>query len=75
VDKDTIKVTEDPLKPEKAVTVARADVAKMDPIDVSPMPTDLLNVLNKNEILDLLAFILSDKHPARTAAAVHAHAH
>jgi len=63
-----LSVLEDPLKPDTAVAVNRANVTSMDPIDVSPMPTDLLNTLHKNEILDLLAYLLSGPAPSRTAA-------
>lgn len=55
----TLNILADPLKPETAVTLQRSDIKTMDLIDISPMPTDLLITLNKNEIWDLLAFLLS----------------
>ncbi len=68
LDGGRVQVIEDPLKPEAAVIVSRADIEKMDPIAVSPMPTDLLNTLNKNEIMDLLAYLIAGTSPARTAS-------
>ena len=58
-DDDTMKILDNPLKPETAITVRMSDVKKTDPIDISPMPTDLLITLEKEEIWDLLAFVLS----------------
>jgi putative heme-binding domain-containing protein len=41
------------------VEVAKADVQTQAPSKVSPMPEGLINVLNQEEILDLLAFLQS----------------
>ena len=56
-DQKLVLVT-NPLTGEKA-EVAKADVESRAPSKVSPMPEGLLNVLTKEEILDLLAFIES----------------
>ena len=39
--------------------IARKDVEKREPSKVSPMPEGLVNILTKNEILDMLAYIES----------------
>ena len=50
----------------KIVTVKRSDVESMQPSPVSLMPADLLKPLNRDEVLDLLAYLLSrgDKRAA-----------
>ncbi len=68
LDGGRLSVLENPLKPDTAVILNRAEVTALDPIAVSPMPTDLLNTLHKNEILDLLAFLIAGPAPARTAS-------
>lgn len=62
-DDKTVTLLENPLEPESAVTVKKADIKEKDLIDVSPMPTDLLITLNKEEIWDLLAFLISGNNP------------
>lgn len=44
---------------EKPVTVPKDEVIEMTPSKVSQMPEDLLNKLNKEEIRDLVAYVLS----------------
>jgi hypothetical protein len=39
--------------------VQRKEVKSMGPSTVSPMPPGLLNMMEKEEIMDLLAYILS----------------
>ena len=56
----------DQLKPDK-VTVKKADVERRVPSNLSPMPDGLVNVLNQEEILDMLAYVESGgrrDHPA-----------
>ena len=63
----TVTVLDNPLTPETAITVKRSDIKVIDPIAISPMPTDLLITLNKTEIWDLVAYVLSgddEKHAA-----------
>ncbi|MCB9878324.1 MAG: DUF1080 domain-containing protein [Planctomycetes bacterium] len=43
----------------KPVRVAVADVQKVEPSPLSPMPTDLIDRLSADEVKDLLAFLLS----------------
>jgi putative heme-binding domain-containing protein len=61
-----LRLTPDLLSPEKIVTFAKLDVEQSKASKVSPMPTGMLDTLNKDEILDLLAYILAAgdaKHP------------
>jgi putative heme-binding domain-containing protein len=44
---------------QKRVEILKADIEKRTPSKVSPMPEGLVNVLSKEEILDLLAYIES----------------
>jgi len=63
---DKLVLSPDQRKPEK-VTVNKKDVERRVPSQLSPMPSDLVNVLTKDEILDLLAYIESGgkrDHPA-----------
>jgi putative heme-binding domain-containing protein len=63
---DKLVLSPDQRKPEK-VTVNKKDIDRRVPSQLSPMPSDLVNVLTKDEILDLLAYIESGgkrDHPA-----------
>ncbi len=56
---DTVRVNTDPTDPNQQVGVDRKLVKSMEPSKVSPMPEGLLNMLNQEEILDLVAYVLS----------------
>jgi hypothetical protein len=58
-DGETIQLAENLAEPTKTITIKKADISRVTPSDVSPMPTGLLVMLTKDEILDLLAYILS----------------
>ena len=47
----------------KIATIAAEDVEEVTPSPVSLMPADLLDTLNENEVLDLLAYLLSRGNP------------
>jgi len=59
-----IAVNTDMQDPNAIVTVNRDDVESMMPSTTSMMPSGLLNTLNEDELLDLMAFLLSrgDSH-------------
>ena len=64
---DHLVVVPNPLKPEEKVTVKRSDIKSFGPSKLSPMPQALVNVLTKDEILDLVALLESGgnkSHPA-----------
>lgn len=56
---DTLNIAENMLAPGDFTNVKRGDIAKIEPSKVSPMPEDLLDTLNREEVLDLVAFLMS----------------
>ena len=56
---DRITLNTDLYNPNQRTSVQRKEVESMGPSPVSPMPPGLLNMMKKEEILDLLAYILS----------------
>jgi len=56
---DTIQLAENLSEPDKTITIKKADISRVTPSDVSPMPTGLLVTLSKEEVLDLLAYLIS----------------
>jgi putative heme-binding domain-containing protein len=64
---DKLIVLANPLKPAETTTVLKADIKSVGLSKLSPMPTGLVNVLTKDEILDLVALLESGgnkSHPA-----------
>jgi putative heme-binding domain-containing protein len=57
--KDGMRVNTDMFDPNKLTSVKPDEVKSIEPYKVSPMPEGLLNVLKEDEILDLMAFLLS----------------
>jgi putative heme-binding domain-containing protein len=60
---DYVVVNEDPSDPNQRVTLDRKEVKSIEHSKVSTMPPMLLSRLNKDEILDLLAYVLSGGNP------------
>lgn len=56
-------IVTDPEDSTKVVEVAKADVDSQKPSPVSLMPDKLIHPLNENEVLDLLAYLLSRGDP------------
>ena len=56
---DQLTLIPDSLKPDAKITVKKSDVTQRAASKLSPMPAELANVLSKEDILDLLAFIES----------------
>jgi putative heme-binding domain-containing protein len=56
---DTLSVNVDMLNPNGQVNVKRQDIDKMQPSKLSMMPNGLLDTLQEDESLDLMAFLLS----------------
>jgi putative heme-binding domain-containing protein len=56
---DTVSLNTDVSDPNQRVTVNRKEIKSMGPSKVSPMPVGLLNMLKQDEILDLVAYVLS----------------
>jgi putative heme-binding domain-containing protein len=64
---DRVTLNTDMFDPNQRVNVNRPDVASIGPSTVSPMPPGLLNMMQKEEVMDLVAYILSGgdrKHEA-----------
>ncbi|WP_422927171.1 c-type cytochrome [Singulisphaera sp. PoT] len=57
--KDSITILVDPEDSTKIVVIPRGEIDEMTPSKVSLMPEKLLNNLNKDEVLDLLSYVLS----------------
>jgi putative heme-binding domain-containing protein len=62
-DEKVLKLAENPLMPDQVTEVKPADIKARGKYPVSAMPPALLNNLNEEEVLDLLAYILSGGNP------------
>ncbi|HYR58980.1 MAG TPA: heme-binding protein, partial [Chthoniobacteraceae bacterium] len=60
---DRVSVNTDPTNPNQQVSVDRKLVTKIEPSKVSLMPPGLLNILTRDEALDLVAYVLSGGDP------------
>ena len=60
---DSITLLVDPEDSTKLVTIKKSDIEAQELSPVSLMPKDLLKPLNRNEVLDLLAYLLSRGNP------------
>ncbi len=56
---ESIMIMEDMTAPGDFTTVKRSEIATLEPSKISPMPEGLLNTLHQDEILDMMAFLLS----------------
>jgi hypothetical protein len=56
---DGVTLNTDLTDPNQRVNVDRKEVKSIELSKVSPMPPMLLNMLKKEEVLDLLAYVLS----------------
>lgn len=56
---DTYKIITDLMAPGEMTTIKTNDIASTEPTPVSMMPPGLLNMLEDDDVLDLLAYILS----------------
>jgi len=59
----TVTVLTDPEDATKVVEIERSNIEAIDPAPLSLMPKDLINVLNEQELLDLLAYLMSRGNP------------
>ena len=60
---DRVTVNTDMFNPNQRVNVKRQEVESIEPSKVSPMPPGLLNLMQEDEVMDLLAYILSSGNP------------
>jgi putative heme-binding domain-containing protein len=63
---DRLVIQPDPLKPER-VEVLKADLDSRTPSKVSPMPAGLVDVLSRDEVLDLIAYLESTGNKGHAA--------
>jgi len=54
-----LHISVNPLDPDQVTIVKNSDVKSVEPSPISPMPPALINILNKEELLDLFAYIKS----------------
>jgi putative heme-binding domain-containing protein len=66
-EEETLHLAENLQEPGKTVAVRKADIERMVPSDLSPMPSGLLSILEREEILDLVAFIAAQGNPDHPA--------
>jgi putative heme-binding domain-containing protein len=62
-EKGKLMVMTSPLAPDDLTPVNSADVKGRKPFNISMMPPGLINTLNKDELLDLLAYLMSGGNP------------
>ena len=55
---ERIAIQVNPLSNDR-ITIKKSDIVKREPAKLSAMPEGLVNILTKDEILDLLAYIES----------------
>ena len=60
---DRVTVNTDMFNPNQRVNINRPEVESIEPSKVSPMPPGLLNLMQEDEVMDLLAYILSSGNP------------
>lgn len=60
---DEIHITNDLLNPEKKVVVKADNVADIDDSPISSMPDGLIDALSRDEVLDLIAYVISQDDP------------
>ena len=61
---DTLTLNTDLTDPNLRVEIDRKKIEELEPSKTSPMPVNLLALLTKDEILDLLAYVLSGGDPS-----------
>ena len=54
-----LHISVNPLDPDQVTIVKRSAVKSVKPSPISPMPPALINILNRDELLDLFAYIKS----------------
>lgn len=68
----TLRIVPDPLRPSMSVEIPKQDIEESVVTGTSPMPQGLLNTLTRDDILDLLAYLVTAgdrQHPAFRASA------
>jgi putative heme-binding domain-containing protein len=63
-DGEVTRIAENLMRPGESVAVPNATIRRERPVPVSTMPSGLADVLNADELLDLLAYLVSGAGPA-----------
>ncbi|MEM7380745.1 MAG: c-type cytochrome, partial [Bacteroidota bacterium] len=58
-DTDSVQIAPNPFNPAYSVSLTKSEISKRELSPISPMPSGLLNRLNKEEIADLFTYLLS----------------
>ncbi len=66
---DLFHLAENLQEPGRTVSFRKDEIVRMTPSDLSPMPSGLLVMLTRDEILDLLAYLVSKGDPKHKAFA------
>ena len=66
-DGEGITIAESLHKPDETVWLGLDEIVETTPLDVSPMPSGLLVILSREEILDLVAYIAANGDEGNTA--------
>ncbi|HEV3343256.1 MAG TPA: hypothetical protein VG125_22990 [Pirellulales bacterium] len=61
----SLTVATNPLEPAQVVKIEQSEIVARTSSLLSPMPSGLLNTLTKDEILDLLAYLVADGNESR----------
>lgn len=56
---DSLSINSDMYDPDSTIRIRRGEIEEMEPSPVSMMPEGLLNSLNRDEVLDLVAYLMS----------------
>ncbi len=70
---DSLKLIDNPSAPDKITVVLKTDIEERTPSEVSIMPKGLLNKLTREEIFDLLAYVLGGGDKENALFKEHAH--
>lgn len=62
-DASRVVILPNAMNPSESRSIANAEIASMNPLPASTMPPGLLNALNKEEVLDLVAYLVAGANP------------
>jgi putative heme-binding domain-containing protein len=72
---DRVRVVEDPLAKKEPIELAKADIAERHASKTSLMPKGLLDKLSREEILDLIAYVVARGNPHAAIVSGNDHEH
>ncbi|HTM53710.1 MAG TPA: PVC-type heme-binding CxxCH protein [Pirellulales bacterium] len=72
---DRVRVVEDPLAKKEPIELAKADIAERNASKTSLMPKGLLDKLSREEILDLIAYVIARGNPHAAIVSGNGHEH